>query len=179
MSSSVTFTLGSNVEDLILTGANPINGTGNGQANQLFGNGVANVLNGLAGDDTLFGDNGHDQLHGGLGNDTLNGGAGNDGFHFENALIASNVDDVLDFNAANDTFFLDDAVFTALAAGTPRRRRVPGRQHRVDADDRILYDSATGNIFYDADGSGGGSSAILFATVNPGTAITNVDFVVI
>ena len=52
VSSSVTFTLGSNVEDLILTGANPINGTGNGQANTLTGNGVANILNGLAGDDT-------------------------------------------------------------------------------------------------------------------------------
>ena len=61
---------------------------------------------------------GADHLHGGLGNDTLEGGLGNDGFYFENALIASNVDDVLDFTAVNDTFFLDDAVFTALAAGT-------------------------------------------------------------
>ena len=86
--SSVPFTLGASLENLTLTGANPINGTGNALANILTGNGVANVLNGHAGDDQLSGNGGHDALHGGLGNDTLDGGAGNDGFYFENALVA-------------------------------------------------------------------------------------------
>jgi hypothetical protein len=47
----------------------------------------------------------------------------------------------------------------------------------MDADDRILYDSATGHILYDSDGVGG-SAAILFATVNPTTLVTAADFTV-
>ena len=43
------------------------------------------------------------------------------------------------------------------------------------SDDRILFDSATGQIRYDADGLGG-ASAILFATVTLGTALTSADF---
>ena len=45
-----------------------------------------------------------------------------------------------------------------------------------NADDRIVYDQATGKIFYDADGSGAGA-AILFATVTAGTTLTSADFV--
>ena len=176
--SSVTFTLGANVENLTLTGANPINGTGNALANILAGNGVANVLNGHAGDDQLSGNGGHDALHGGLGNDTLDGGAGNDGFYFENALVPANVDAILDFSALGDTIFLDDAVFTSLAPGALAAGAFVAGNTALDADDRILYDATTGEIFYDADGSGGGSGAILFATVNPATAITNLDFFV-
>jgi Ca2+-binding RTX toxin-like protein len=59
--SSVTFTLGANVENLTLTGSANINGTGNGLANVITGNSGANVLNGGSGDDTMAG---------GLGNDT-------------------------------------------------------------------------------------------------------------
>jgi len=59
--SSATFTLSANVENLTLTGASAINGTGNTTANILTGNSAANVLNGGAGVDTMVG---------GLGNDT-------------------------------------------------------------------------------------------------------------
>ena len=46
-----------------------------------------------------------------------------------------------------------------------------------DADDRILYDQANGNIFFDADGAGAGG-AILFASVTAGTVLTAADFVI-
>jgi Ca2+-binding RTX toxin-like protein len=58
--SSVTFTLGSNLENLVLTGSNSINGTGNTLANTITGNGAANRIDGGTGTDTLSGGNGND-----------------------------------------------------------------------------------------------------------------------
>ena len=71
--SSVTWTLGSNLENLTLLGAGAINGTGNGSANAMSGNSAVNTLSGGSGNDTLAG---------GQGNDILNGGTGNDLFQF-------------------------------------------------------------------------------------------------
>ena len=60
VSSASTFVLGSFIENLVLTGKNAVNGTGNSLANLLTGNGAANVLDGGAGDDTLLGGAGND-----------------------------------------------------------------------------------------------------------------------
>ncbi|MBO1541531.1 M10 family metallopeptidase [Pseudomonas sp. OA65] len=68
--SSVTWTLGANLENLILTGSALLNGTGNARGNVLIGNAGNNVLNGGAGSDTLDGGSGIDTLVGGTGNDT-------------------------------------------------------------------------------------------------------------
>ena len=57
---SVSTTLGANVENLTLTGAGAIDGTGNGLANVLTGNAGANVLNGGAGADSMAGGAGND-----------------------------------------------------------------------------------------------------------------------
>lgn len=57
---SVSFALGANLEELSLTGAAAINGTGNALANTITGNAAANVLNGAAGDDLLIGGKGND-----------------------------------------------------------------------------------------------------------------------
>ena len=67
--SSVTYTLGLNLENLTLTDSGAINGTGNTISNILIGNGNNNTLNGLAGNDTLEGGGGIDVLVGGTGND--------------------------------------------------------------------------------------------------------------
>jgi Ca2+-binding RTX toxin-like protein len=66
----ITYTLGTNVENLTLTGATAINGTGNTLNNVLVGNSAINSLIGAAGNDTLDGLGGADTLTGGLGNDT-------------------------------------------------------------------------------------------------------------
>jgi len=58
--SSITYTLGANVENLTLTGASAINGTGNTLANSLTGNSAANILNGGTGGDTMAGGDGND-----------------------------------------------------------------------------------------------------------------------
>ena len=76
--SSVTRTLGLNLENLTLTGGAAINGTGNDVSNVLTGNTADNTLNGNAGNDTINGGAGNDIMDGGIGADTLNGGAGND-----------------------------------------------------------------------------------------------------
>ncbi len=68
--SSISTTLGLNVENLSLTGTAAINGTGNAQDNLLFGNSAANTLTGGAGNDWLSGGAGADKLVGGTGNDT-------------------------------------------------------------------------------------------------------------
>lgn len=67
---SRTYTLGSNLENLSLTGSTALNGTGNSLANRLHGNTAANSLSGGAGNDTLVGGQGNDQLLGGVGSDT-------------------------------------------------------------------------------------------------------------
>ncbi|HEY3145728.1 MAG TPA: calcium-binding protein, partial [Dongiaceae bacterium] len=68
-----TYALGENLENLTLTGATVINGTGNALDNVLTGNSTSNGLWGGAGDDIL---------NGGAGNDTLSGGEGADTYLF-------------------------------------------------------------------------------------------------
>ncbi|HEY7386255.1 MAG TPA: calcium-binding protein [Beijerinckiaceae bacterium] len=80
--SSVAFALAANVENLTLSGAGGISGTGNGLANTITGNGGANRLTGLSGNDSLNGAAGNDLLTGGLGRDSLTGGLGADRFDF-------------------------------------------------------------------------------------------------
>jgi serralysin len=70
VSSSISYTLGDNVEDLILTGA-ATTGTGNGLDNTITGNALSNQLNGGAGNDRLVGGDGVDYLTGGAGSDVF------------------------------------------------------------------------------------------------------------
>jgi len=104
--SSVTYTLNANVENLTLTGAEAINGTGNAGNNILTGNSAANTLDGGAGDDTLLAGAGNDTLLGGMGNDRLDGGTGTD---------------AMTGGTGNDTYVVDaigDTVTEAANEGT-------------------------------------------------------------
>ena len=143
---------------------------------RLYGASEDDLLSGGAGDDELFGGSGDDRIAGGSGNDLLTGGAGNDLFVFAD-YGAGNVDTILDF-AVGDKIGLDRTMLFGtidkLGALDPGAFRY-GTQAQ-DADDRILYQSSTGKLFYDPDGVGG-VDAVLFAQVAPGTALNANSFV--
>jgi Ca2+-binding RTX toxin-like protein len=138
-----------------------INLTGNTVANELWGNDGVNVIDGRSGADILHG----------------NGGA--DTFAFTTALGGGNVDSIVDFAPGADKFALDDAVFSGLTPGAldPGAFRV-GTTGAQDADDRIIYNSTTGALYFDADGNGAGA-AVQFATVQSALSLTASDFTVI
>ncbi|KKR02934.1 MAG: hypothetical protein UT30_C0044G0005 [Candidatus Uhrbacteria bacterium GW2011_GWF2_39_13] len=85
VNSEITYTLGSNVENLILLGTTDINGTGNTLNNIIIGNTGNNSLSGSSGNDTITGDAGDDYINGGTGNDSMIGGIGNDTYVVDSA----------------------------------------------------------------------------------------------
>ncbi|VWX62303.1 hypothetical protein VARIO8X_60152 [Burkholderiales bacterium 8X] len=192
---SASHTLADNVEELLLTGTSNIDGTGNALDNLINGNGGRNALAGGAGNDllrgggeadTLRGGAGIDILVGGLGKDLLYGNAGTAGdaaadtFVFNTALNASNnVDTIYGFEAsAIDKIALDPRIFAALAGGPSAgldatEFRASNGGNAADANDFILYDTATGNLYYDANGSGSGGR-VQFASLSG--AIGTLDF---
>ncbi|WP_161992639.1 matrixin family metalloprotease [Aureimonas leprariae] len=171
----ISLTLAANVENLTMTGASGIKATGNDLANTIVGNAGNNKLSGLGGDDRLFG---------GAGNDKLTGGLGDDAFVFDTSPGKGNVDKIADFHNVsgdNDLLQLDHAVFTALTTtGVLAEDAFAANAggHAMQADDRIVYDTASGKLFYDADGSGNGA-AVQFATLGGHPALTHQDFLVI
>ena len=178
--SSVTHTLRSNVENLVLTGTAAANGTGNELANSLRGNGGANTLRGLAGDDLLSGGGGNDRLIGGPGNDQMSGGPGSDEFQFDAPLDTdTNQDRIVDFNPAADTMRLIGEAFPTLtSSGTLPASAFANGIVASGAAVRILYDPGTGILRYDADGSGS-TAAVRFARLTTTPAVTNADFTVV
>lgn len=76
--SSISYTLGANVEVLTLTGAGNASATGNALDNLLTGNTASNTLTGNAGNDIVQGLSGNDKLMDSAGNNVLDGGVGTD-----------------------------------------------------------------------------------------------------
>jgi Ca2+-binding RTX toxin-like protein len=132
--------------------------------------------------DTLVGDGAANRLAGLAGSDTITGGAGTDTFVFNRAPNAlTNVDTILDFVSGTDRIEFSRAVFAGLSGtGTLSAEQFwsgAGATGAHDADDRIIYDTSTGAVYYDADGVGGVAAvqvAVLGATTHPGLVHTDV-----
>jgi Ca2+-binding RTX toxin-like protein len=147
-----------------------------------YGSQIESALGG-AGDDTLVGNDAANVLDGGAGLDTLSGGSGADIFDFSAAPGTNNIDTVLDFLAGTDTLRLDLDVFAALgpagALAASAFQSGAGLTSAQEADDRIIYDTASGALYYDADGSGA-VAAVRFAVIGIGShaLLTAVDFAI-
>src|SRR5207248_4960823 len=96
---------------------------------------------------------------------------------------AANADAITDFASGTDKIHLDALVMNALgtggtfASGDVRFYAAAGATGGHDADDRIVYDTSTGNLWYDADGNGAGA-AQLVATLQGASALSATDIVV-
>ena len=176
--STADFILGANVENLRFMGSGHLAGTGNELGNEITGNFGDNLLRGEGGDDRLSGSVGSDDLHGGDGMDVLHGGQDADDFHFDTALGGGNVDTILDMSSGEDRIMLDDAVFAGLALGTLSADAFTTGTAATTAEHRIIYDAATGALWFDADGNGDGA-AVQFATIANPAILQASDFVVI
>ncbi|MGF9762101.1 cadherin domain-containing protein [Microvirga sp. 0TCS3.31] len=143
------------------------------------------VIKGGAGKDTLGGGLGDDKLFGGLGNDVLTGNGGKDIFVFDTKTNKrANVDTIADFVVKDDSIWLDNAVFTKIGKGTELN---PGKLAKAmfwtgkaahDSSDRIVYDKASGALYYDADGTGR-TAQVKIATLKKGLSLNEKDFFVI
>ncbi|MFN9695193.1 MAG: bluetail domain-containing putative surface protein, partial [Synechococcaceae cyanobacterium] len=109
--SSVTYTLGINLDNLILTGTAALNGTGNTLNNVITGNTANNSLNGGSGNDTLIGGDGIDILKGGLGNDTYIVDSTTD-------TISEDLGAGIDTVQSSVTYTLDDNLDKLILTGT-------------------------------------------------------------
>ncbi|WP_455269389.1 MJ1477/TM1410 family putative glycoside hydrolase [Rhizobium herbae] len=174
------------------------------QADTLRGSKLADTIDGLGGDDkmtgregndTLSGGSGNDRLWGELGNDRISGGAGNDKlyggagkdiltggsgkdhFIFDTRLAAGNIDVVVDFSTADDRFLLDHNIFSKLPAGPLKVLAFTVGTKAADAGDRIIYNSRTGDLFYDADGTGK-AAALQIAQLDSRLQLTADDFLI-
>ncbi|MBQ5945937.1 calcium-binding protein [Massilia sp. ST3] len=118
---SVSYALTANVENLRYVGDKAFTGTGNGEANDIAGSDGGDKLAGLAGADVLRGGKGDDSLDGGAGNDVLQGGSGNDtllGGDGNDELIAGGGSDVADGGSGEDTLLVTGA-FTDYTRSRP------------------------------------------------------------
>ena len=139
-----------------------LNLTGNEYGQQIFGNAGANVLDGGGGVDVLY------------------GRGGKDAFAFTTVLGAGNIDFIADFDSGDDVFLLggnSGEAFAALGSGALHSNAFRLGSAALDGDDLIIYDQATGALYYDADGNGAGA-AVQFASLAAGTVVTIDDFVI-
>ena len=174
----------------IITGTNAgntVSGAAVSGDDVIFGLGDNDIILAGSGNDTIFGQQQEDEIHGGEGSDTLTGGGGNDRFYFDTALGASNVDTITDFDSSGDRIYLKNTGaglfggITVTGILSAAAFDVVGSGPEATSNTRIIYDPATGGLFYDADGAGGTVAvqiAILGTTVHP-TSITAAHFEVI
>ncbi len=166
----------------MLTGAGAINGTGNSLANTITGNTAANTLSGSRRQ--------RQALRRAAATTTICTAVPattcflvvpttTSSCSTRRSMRSTDRDTITDFNHVDDTIWLENAVFTKLGvAGALNAAAFWTGTAAHDANDRIIYNKATGALYYDADGNGAGA-AVQFATLTTKPALAANDFVVI
>jgi Ca2+-binding RTX toxin-like protein len=144
------------------------------------------TLTGGEGNDTLTGGTGTDVLYGGIGNDFLIGGADKDRFVFNVASSPANFDQLGDFEASRvDVIELSRQAFSGIGAGSSLLPSAfasvsgGGATATVSVNARIVFDSQTGTLYFDANG-GNASARDAFAqiTISDRGSIDHTDFLI-
>jgi Ca2+-binding RTX toxin-like protein len=143
---------------------------GGASDDQILGGDGNDTLSGSGGDDTISGGAGDDMLSGDDGADQLSGGDGADRFVFDTADALVHADLITDFVSGVDRLALKASVFMGLG----------NVGDTVGLSDYLTYDSGTGALAYDGDGTGPGA-ALTFATLGEGThpATLGMDFLIV
>ncbi|MGV0105036.1 Calcium-binding protein [Nostoc sp. DSM 114167] len=171
------------------SGKNTLNG-GTGDDNLDASNSKGdNLLDGGAGNDyisassafgknTIYGGSGNDILIGGFGNDILYGGTGTDTFVFNS--YSKGVDSINDFNATNELIQVSAAGFGGgLSPGSLKTSQFTLGTSVTTSNQRFIYNSATGGLFFDLDGSASGFTQVKFAQLSTGLSVSENNFVVV
>lgn len=131
------------------------------------------------GDDFIDGKAGDDRLYGGAGNDILTGGSGKDLFVFDTALSKAGVDRITDFNPAEDKLELATSIFKGFSGSVQASQLLAeaGASQAKTAEQRLIYDTQSGKLFYDEDGSGTGFGPVQIAVLDGAPALSSNSFV--
>ncbi|MGO4705755.1 cadherin domain-containing protein [Microvirga sp. 2MCAF38] len=143
---------------------------GDDRGNMIVSGNDSDQLNGWGGNDTLIS---------GLGDDQLTGGDGDDTFVFDQVTFdhfsdVDNVRYITDFDVNHDHIDLWQSAFDTLDLGALTDLSFhSGSLATMNENSRIIYDTETGDLFYDIDGSGSDFESIRIATLlddptNPG-----------
>ena len=165
---AVSFVLAADDNIEFLTTTNPV---GLGAIN-LRGNALAQTVNGNAG---------ANRINGMGGSDTMGGGGGADVFIFTTGLGATNIDIITDYNVAADRIEIDNAVFLGLGLGPLAVAAFTSNAlgTATTAAQRIIYETDTGFLWFDRDGTGAGFGRVQFADLAAGLAMAAGEFTVV
>jgi len=145
----------------------------------MLGGKRAEYVDGGEGNDKLSGNLGNDTFIGGAGINTLTGGGGKDSFVFAAAPMAGTMDIVRDFSSTDDTFKFKQPVFTSIGGkGKLAADALRFGSKAADAEDRIIYQKSTGNLYYDPDGTGA-EAQVQIAKLSNKAKLVLSDFMVI
>jgi Ca2+-binding RTX toxin-like protein len=159
--------------------------SGTGASQTIDGRASNDRIKALGGNDHVSGGGGNDWVYGGAGKDVLTGGAGFDAFVFDSKPNKStNLDTIRDFNVADDSVYLDNAIFKKLGKGTEANPTKVNKAYfrsgdkAKDANDYLIYNKKKGILYYDADGSGGGAQ-VEIAKLAKNLKLSDKDFFVL
>lgn len=116
--------------------------------------------------ENAIGSNQDDVIIGNSVANQLTGNGGKDSFVFASKLSDFNVDTITGFNAVDDVLILDRAIFNALSANNVLSEQElfvsASATIAENAVQRIVFNTTSQSLYYDADGAGG-ENALLFA----------------